>query len=347
MTKQHTSDLHCHLNGSFSLSFLRRTAIKNNCLNLYKELEQLNQHYLTSTNQQPEQGYPTELINLVWKQFGLIHRIVQDLDDIIAGVIDVVASSDANYLEIRTTPKPIGGSSLLAYIEAFEKGISQANQQFNHHKRAVGLLSLDRTIHTAQDARYFLDYIKSSTTKTLVGLDISGNPIAARTLTGEELKKTIELVLEAGLNVAIHMGESNSEVEKADTDTILDTLEIWKNKLSIQAHNSFYGRIRLGHCIYLTEEQKKRIQRLNIPVEVCPTCHNKLNWHDKNLEHPVKKIYEDVSSQPIVFGTDDAIIFGTSAKSEFNSGVSFFANKKHLTRKEIKQHQAQFRFSLD
>ncbi|STX28587.1 adenosine deaminase [Legionella beliardensis] len=344
MKEKHTGDLHCHLNGSISLAFLKKTAEKNNCLHLYEELEKANQQYLAGTSQQPEQGYPAELLNLVWKQFGLIHRIVQDLSDIANGVIDVVANSDANYLEIRTTPKPIAEFTVLDYIEAFKRGLEEANQTFTT-KKAVGLLSLDRTIHTAQDAQYFLEQIIASTPGVLVGLDISGNPLAKRTLTGEELSKTIELVLENNLSIAIHMDEADTQAEKRDTDTVLNTLAAWKAKQPFKEINPFYGKVRLGHCIYLSVEQQQRIRDLGIPIEVCPTCHNKLNWHDKNQEHPVKKIYNDLSSQPIVFGTDDQFIFGASAKLEFSHGLTFFANSKQLTKKELKEHQAQFRFS--
>ncbi|CDZ77553.1 hypothetical protein BN59_01836 [Legionella massiliensis] len=45
-------------------------------------------------------------------------------------------------------------------------------------------------------------------------------------------------------------------------------------------------------------------------------------------------------------GTDDEIIFESSAKAEFNAVQSFFSNINALNRKELKEHQASFRFSV-
>ena len=47
----------------------------------------------------------------------------------------------------------------------------------------------------------------------------------------------------------------------------------------IQDNNPLHGKVRLGHCIYLTQQQKERINKLGIPIEICPSCHSKLNWH--------------------------------------------------------------------
>ena len=56
------------------------------------------------------------------------------------------------------------------YIDAFVLGLLQANQKITD-KKAVGLLSLDRTLHTLKDAKYFIDRILSSQNKVLVGLE--------------------------------------------------------------------------------------------------------------------------------------------------------------------------------
>lgn len=344
MINKKTGDLHNHLNGSFSIEFLKKTAEKNQCLEVYNEFETVKEEYRQCTAIQPENGFSPELIGLIWKQFGLIHKIIQDLDDISEGVLDVVQSSTAKYLEIRTTPKPMGSESRDRYIDAFESGLLQANQILNP-KKSVGLLSLDRTIHTLDDAKHFIERIITSPHKTLAGLDISGNPLARRTLTGNELGDVILLALNKGTAIAIHMGESDSDVEKQDTDSILSALEQWKSLQPLQDKNPLHGRVRLGHCIFLTDRQKERVASLGVPIEVCPTCHRKLNWHLEKSPHPATSIYKDISD-PIVIGTDDEIIFDASPKLEFNRVLGFFLNTKQLNRKEIKEHQANFRFSI-
>lgn len=123
MFEKNKSDLHCHLNGSFSLGFLKQLAEKNKCMDLYATYEKLRKEYLEATKEQPANGYPKQTIDMVWVRFGLIHKMVQDLDDITQGTIAVVKNSQAKYLEIRTTPKAMAGKSRDDYIDAFEAGL--------------------------------------------------------------------------------------------------------------------------------------------------------------------------------------------------------------------------------
>ena len=135
MFEENTGDLHTHLNGSFSLESLKRVAEKNNCLDVYNELVLIKEDYLRRTELQPENGFSEELIGLIWKQFALIHKIIQNLIDITDGVVDVVQSSTAEYLEIRTTPKSMGNGTVDDYINAFETGLLLARQQITDKKR--------------------------------------------------------------------------------------------------------------------------------------------------------------------------------------------------------------------
>jgi adenosine deaminase len=343
MPKHTKSDLHCHLNGSFSLDFLRRTAEKNKCLPVFDQYVQLRKEYLEKTQHQPDQGFPPEVLGMVWKHFDLIHHMIRDLNDICSGVLDVINCSSAKYLEIRTTPKAMSDQSLKAYIIAFETGLLRAQHEYSS-KRAIGLLSLDRTQHTAKDAQILVEAILASPNHVLAGLDISGNPWKQRTLTGNELVETIQLVLRSGLALAIHMGEADTDMDKKDTDTILATLAAWKAAQPHAQKNPLHGRVRLGHCIYLTEQQKEILKLLQLPIEVCPTCHAKLNWHIEKKPHPVTAIYPDLS-QPVIVGTDDELIFGANAQIEFSKVLCFFSNNQKLSRAELKDHQAQFRFT--
>lgn len=341
MFEKNKGDLHCHLNGSFSLEFLKKTAEKNNCLATYYEYERLRERYLELTKEQPKDGYEKQMIDMIWGLFGLIHKMVQTLDDITEGTIDVIKNSEAKYLEIRTTPKAMDGKSRNDYIDAFERGLSSINIQ-NDNKSAFGLLSLDRTSHNVEDAEAFIQRVITSPKNVLVGIDISGNPLGERTITGKDLSRVVTMALENKVSLAIHMGESNTEIEKQDTDAVLDALEQWQKEHS---EESFSGKIRLGHCIYLTPLQKERIRALALPIEVCPTCHKKLNWHLEGNDHPVASVYSDVSENLIV-GTDDDAIFGGRMDNEFNQFIRFFTNKTNLSRKEIKEHQSAFRFGI-
>ncbi|MCA0403710.1 MAG: hypothetical protein LCH30_07910 [Proteobacteria bacterium] len=352
MTK---SDLHLHLNGSLSHQYLKETAKRNGCGHLYKQFIALNKKYLQFCAQIAEpksENDSKELIDMVWRQFDLIHKIIQSPLDIELAVIDVVESQSApKYQEIRTTPKALGNHSREAYINAFELGLLKANakqkeKEKKKRKIAYGILSLDRVNHTLADAKKFIEHIKTSPNKVLVGIDISGNPLKDRKLTGNALIEVIRLCLDEQIGLAIHMGEvkpEELEVEERDNDAILTTLEQWAAVQPEQKENPFFGKIRLGHCIYLTNTQKERIKKLNIPIEVCPSCHEKFSWHEKSKPHPVQSIYDE--DGPIVLGTDDRALFQPpeeTIKDEYKRACGFFGGS--LSYEDLKERQGLYYF---
>lgn len=334
-------DFHCHLNGSLRHAFLKTIADRNQCSEIYQQFLETQADYEKKSQEEPRDT--AACLKLIWTQFSQVHSMVKQLQDIQEGTYDVVSHSQAKYLEIRTTPKSMNHCSVDQYITAFLKGLLDAKEDPNLAKEAYGLLSLDRTTHTAQDAAYFIQWVKKSG-GLLKGIDISGQPLAPRKLTGEELIKTIHLALENEVGLAIHMGESDTEQERQDTDTLLTVLEEWKKNHPEQGQQSFFGRIRLGHCIYLTPLQQQRIQALQLPIEVCPTCHAKLNWHEQGKPHPVTSIYDTVS-QPILPGTDDETIFKSTIQMEGQLLFGLFKNPNHLTVEQFTQQQSQYRFN--
>lgn len=339
-TEQQFTDFHCHLNGSFSQGFLKKIAERNNCLAVYQQFLETQDNYEKKSQEEPRDI--EACLKLIWAQFSLVHKMVQTLPDIQEGTYDVVAHSAGQYLEIRTTPKSMNGCSVEKYIDAFLKGLLDARENVSLGKEAYGLLSLDRTHHTAKDAAYFIEKVLTSG-GLLKGIDISGQPLAARQLTGDELIKTIQLALENNVGLAIHMGETDTPEERQDTDTILATLEHWIEKHPESSDHPFFGKIRLGHCIYLTEQQKERIFALQLPIEVCPTCHAKLNWHEQGKPHPVTAIYDSVS-QPVIPGTDDETIFKSTIQHESQLVFGFFKNPDKITFEKFLQQQNQYRF---
>lgn len=47
----------------------------------------------------------------------------------------------------------------------------------------------------------------------------------------------------------------------------------------------------------------------------------------------------------LIAGTDDTLLFGGTAKSNFNDFLRFLSNTENLSHKEIKAHQSTFRFT--
>jgi adenosine deaminase len=331
------SDLHMHLNGSFSLDFLQKIAEKNAATLEFNTLLQLREQYI-------KQNTLTESIALIWEQFAQIHHILQSLDDVYEGTINAIASSTAHYMEIRTRPKEINNTSWEDYVAAFLQGLQYGNDHVKN-KVALGILSLDRTKDTKEKAIHIIDRVAQEKTATglLVGIDISGNPSGPRALTGDHLESVLEYALEKNIGTAIHLGEVESEVEHNDVNIILKVLNSWHTANDSPMKNPLHGKVRLGHGIYLTAAQRALIKQLQIPIEICPTCHEKVNWWNRNGLHPVTSIYTHWQD-PVVSGTDDEIIFGANADEENQTVLTMLGYPATDNFSKARIHQAQFRF---
>jgi adenosine deaminase len=306
------SDLHMHLNGSFSLGFLEKTAVKNNVMESFQALLNLREQYAAFLKSNTSPDFLKDSIVLIWGQFTQIHNIIQSLDDVTAGTIDAIISSKAKYMEIRTRPKAMNEASWEDYVDAFINGLQQAND-----KCARGILSLDKTKDDLDRAFKLINRVEQEKNSTglLVGIDFSGSPVDPRTLTGATLETVLKYALEKNIGIALHIGEAETATESADIDIILRVLKAWYEKNSQQDKNPLHGKVRLGHGIFLTAQQRALIKQLEIPIEICPTCHSKVNWWQQDTAHPVTQIYQHWS-EPVISGTDDEIIFGANAEEE-------------------------------
>jgi adenosine deaminase len=334
------SDLHMHLNGSFSLAFLEKCALRNDAEVNFTHLLTLREQYTSLIQPKPS----AKFITLIWEQFAQIHQIIQSLADVYDGAIDVIQTSKASYMEIRTRPKEIQDASWQEYVAAFVNGLTQG-YVIDKTKTARGILSLDRTKDTAARALEIIDEVaqEKAASGLLVGIDISGNPVEARTLTGATLATVLQYALTKDIGIAIHLGEVETTTERHDVDIILETLNAWHQANYSAAKNPLHGKVRLGHGIFLSEAQRTLIKQLQIPIEICPTCHKKVNWWNTNDLHPVTAIYKHWQD-PVVSGTDDEIIFGANAEEENQTVLTLLGYPANESYAKARIHQALFRF---
>jgi len=279
-----------HLNGSISLDYLKETAARNHCPENYNA-------FVGETD--------------LWKKFSWVHKIMQTPDDIRLATLDVIKHSTADVLEIRTTAKPLGNHSTEEYIAAFVAGLKEAAQLYPN-KRARGLLSIDRARHNLEEAKGVVNAALAAKQEhgMIVGIDLSGNFVGPRTLTGDALYQAISYALGKDIGVALHVGEIASDIERDDFDILLKAIEDYHQEKG----GKLYGKVRLGHAIYRTPEQDARIAALKIPVEICPSCHAILDWWKKDQPHPILTLYQKRSQ--VVAGTDDDLLFDCHAKGE-------------------------------
>jgi adenosine deaminase len=297
-------DSHLHLSGSVSHALLERMAHKKDKMDIFNKFI-ANVALIEKLKEDLEAGKDvnSDIIKLIFGQFNLIYEIIT-FNDYLECIDDIVENTLAAHLEIRTTPKLADGSINNDSVGCFLAGLRKHK---GGSKKVRGILSLDRTKYNLNLGRKIVDIVAKH--EELVGIDISGNPDAPRTLSGEPLGELINYALDKEIGVTIHMGESKSQVEVDDINIILTTLE------RRRAENKSISKVRFGHCIYLTPEQKERIRKLGIPIEIAPTCHRMLGWWKQDKPHPAADIYP---KEPMMFlsGTDDITLFNSSIKNE-------------------------------
>ncbi len=98
----------------------------------------------------------------------------------------------------------------------------------------------------------------------------------------------------AGLPIALHCGET-----KKNNDDPREMIS--------------FGPERLGHCVYLNDDNMQRLENSNIPVETCFTCHDKIFGvpYSDNIFgklHPRRQV---------VLATDNPSFYGTTLSKEF------------------------------
>jgi len=80
--------------------------------------------------------------------------------------------------------------------------LEEGNKKCEGKKIARGLLSLDRTIHTEKMSYEIIDRVvlEKKRNGLLVGIDISGNPLGERKLTGEGLAAVLIYALKIDID---------------------------------------------------------------------------------------------------------------------------------------------------
>ena len=341
-----THDFHLHLNGSFSLEFLRQAADRNQQQEVFEKLLKIRGSYKERIAREKKGEYSKETVDIIWQQFALIHQIIQTTDDIRQGATDVVINSKAKYLEVRSTPKALGESDWEDYVSAFVQGLQDGENKSG--KVARGILSIDRCKTTETQAIAIIDKVTAikKDSGVLVGIDLSGNPETTRTITRETLEKVLRYAFYKDIGIALHIGESQKPHEQADINIILKVISDWHQKQSsadTNGKNPLHGKVRLGHAIYLSDEQKQIIRRLEIPVEVCPSCHKIVNWWQADTKHPIISIYSSWK-QAVIPGTDDELIFGACAKTESRTMLTELGYPTTESKKTANEHHSNFRF---
>jgi len=174
------------------------------------------------------------------------------------------------------------------------------------------LVSINRN-QTLEDAQETLAAIKEFNSPYIVGIELSGDPRSGSFDTFSALID--EFRQESGLKVSIHCAEVEEQMN--ETQAIID-----------------FNPDRLGHCVWMTEEQLEQVIAKGIPVEVCPTSNLKVYPDAFGVVQrlpQLKKLQENNSN--FIICTDDTMLMSTNISTEYFE----YCNAYAITLEQMKQ----------
>ncbi|KAH0486708.1 MAG: uncharacterized protein KVP18_000606 [Porospora cf. gigantea A] len=220
-----------------------------------------------------------------FRMFTAVERVVTTdrLRRIVRECLDDFQSMGCKYLELRTTPKQlVDGLPDDEYVQVVTRILKE------HPLHCTLILSVNRT--RSVDAACRTLSLAERYRPLVVGLEFSGDP---RGPPFSQFASVFSRAREQGLKVSCHLGE----VLPNDADSILEFLPD-----------------RVGHAIYLTARQQKVLADNRIPVEICLSSNMVTTGRSlEELEH-VKALH--ALGVPLVFCTDDPLLFGCTLSSE-------------------------------
>jgi len=237
------TELHCHLDGSLSLSLIRKLAQLAN-LSLPEEDSDLRQ--LVSVDGK------VDSLRTYLKKFDYTRPLLQTSEALELAAYDVVqqaAMDNILYIEIRFAPElsTDGGLTVLEVVEAVLAGLERAQKDF--HIMAKLLVCGLKQTNPSQTKEIF-SAIADLALKGLAGFDFAGNEAEYPT---EDLEELIQFTQSLGYPITFHAGECGC--------------------VTNVAHALALGIKRIGHgtALYKNPEVIQGLIHSGATVEMCLT----------------------------------------------------------------------------
>ena len=280
-------EVHAHIGGSIRDTTLAELISSSDHPRDYPELQVL----------QGDQRSLSQCFQL----FDAVHHLVSSLSvlrRITKETIEDFADENTIYLELRTTPRfDIPDVTPRQYVDTVVDTIRQCQREERTKHVCVRLLLSISRGHDATQAYATVELAGNSDRDIVVGLDFSGNPTKGNIqdyMPAFSRARTLY-----GLPISFHVGEINDPKE---VDIIL---------------NLATKKDRLGHALYLTDEQTTQLLRRRLCVEICPTSNVRTLELGSYSEHPTLPVWLAEADYPMCLCTDDRGVFRTSLTDEY------------------------------
>lgn len=185
-------ELHAHLNGSISMSTMRKLMAK---MGLEKNIDGMVLREATTMEE-------------VFKLFPLIQRLTATRENLKIAASDVIKEFKEDgvvYLELRTTPKTTTEMSPETYVDTVLEAIREADIT------VTLILSIDRRM-SDEEADRVVSLAVNDESGLIVGVELSGDP----SIDGTKFLPQLQRARNAGLGISVHLAEVDDCLDEVD-----------------------------------------------------------------------------------------------------------------------------------
>lgn len=282
-------ELHCHLDGSLSLSVIKELA-KNAGIHMTMSDEEI-----LEKAQAPEN---TKNLLEYLQRFDFVLPLLQTYKNLELAAYDVVrqtANDNIKYIEIRFAPSQhlLENLTLEEAVEAVIAGLSRAENDFDIRANALVCGLKQEPIQKLQKLLPLFDKIPD---EHFVGFDMAGDEL---NYPQEKFVDLIHDIKIKGVNVTLHAGEC-----PACEKNILDSIAM--------------GASRIGHGIMtknLSEAEQKMMIEKQIVLEMAPTSNFQTKAVTELAQYPFKELYD--KGIHVTLNTDNRMVSATNLNKEY------------------------------
>lgn len=279
-------DLHLHLDGSLSHSFLQRMA--------HDSGQSLSESEIYSS---VTVGNHCQSLKEYLKCFELPTLLLQTERALTLAVFDLISrleSQNLCYAEIRFAPQlhTLQKLTQQMVVEAVLKGVAMAEKA--NFKIKIGILLCMLVTGSDKENQETAELAIAYKTKGIVGLDLAG---AEGAVPMSHFKFLFQLANQTSLPFTIHAGECG------DYENINKAIS--------------FGARRIGHgcAARFSEKCMNLLQREQIVLEMCPISNLQTKAVPSLSEHPIRAFFD--RGIPVTVNTDNMTVSDTSLDKEY------------------------------
>lgn len=289
-------DLHCHVDGSFSTDYVKKT------LNLSQDTD-----ILKNTLEAPKD---CSSLSEYLTRFDLPIKCMQTKSDISLGIIDILGQcKDENivYVELRFAPTCSLNDSL-TYNDIFEAAIDGINAGRKKYDIESNIIACAMRHHSMKENLSMLHTARDYLGYGVCALDLAGDEKANG---NENFRELFAEASRINMPFTIHSGECGN------CENIRLALE--------------YGAKRIGHGIALIKDTSLMSECISkkLGFELCPTSNYQTHALAPDVFYPLRYFLDSGINATI--NTDNRTVSGTTLSDEY----SLVCDKYGITKEDF------------